>query len=91
MNNTRIRYVKQADGSLKSMQIFKSHLSPGEYYCIISADGKTGKVIDALTHLQVDKVVGTSAHKTKIALKKTLKTLNVIFLNEKREKQYGQE
>jgi hypothetical protein len=87
--STRIRYVKQPDGSLESMQVFKKNLAPDEFKCVISADGKKGKVIDARTRETQKQVSGTSAHKTKIALKDALRVLGVPFLNERREKPDG--
>lgn len=87
--STRIRYVKNPDGSLESMQVLKQNLSTNEYKAVISADGLRGKVVNAKTQETVKTVKGTSAHKTKIALKAALKALDVPFLNERREKQHG--
>ena len=81
--STRIRYVKASDGVV-SMQVLKSHTTGTEYKTSISTDGKTGKVTRMSDGEVVKKVSGTSAHKTKIALKKALKELGVVFLNEKR-------
>jgi len=89
--STRIRYIKNPDGSLESMQVLKQNLSTNEYKALISSDGLRGRVIDAKTKELIKTVKGTSAHKTKIALKAALKALDVPFLNERREKPDGQE
>lgn len=84
MNNTRIRYVKNPDGALESMQVLKAHTNGVEYKTIISPDGKDGYVLELPSKEVKFKVAGTSAHKTKIAIKSALKALGVVFLNEKR-------
>lgn len=84
MNNTRIRYVPNPDGTVESMQVFKG-ASGGEYRALITQDGKDGYVL-GMPHREILlKVSSTSAHKTKIKLKAALKTFGVIFLNERRE------
>lgn len=80
-NNTRIRYSKNANGSLVSMKIYKingkdyrSHLSnetTGFIHCV-----NTGERFD---------VTASSAHKVKIQLKKILVKLGYNFENEERE------
>lgn len=80
--NTRIRYVRNPDGTSESLQIFKGTVA--EYRALISADGRSGFVLmmpDRQIRTQVD---GPSPHKIKIKLKASLKLLGVVFLNEKR-------
>lgn len=83
--STRIRYVTNPDGTLESMQVFKAHTGGAEYKCLISTDGREGYVLTKPDNTIKIKVTASSAHKTKIALKAALKTLTVVFLNEKRQ------
>lgn len=83
MINIRIRYVNNPDGTVESMQIFKGG-GGAEYRTLITQDGKNGYVLTMPDRAIKMQVAGTSAHKTKIKLKAALKTLGVIFLNEKR-------
>lgn len=82
--NTRIRYVKQSDGSLISMRVLKAR-NGTEYRPVISADGKHGAI---LSPADKDKVAfqcsATSPHKVKIKLKEGLESLGVKFAEEKR-------
>lgn len=80
----RIRYINQSDGSAISLQTLKGITS--EYKSIIHPDGKVGEIIDAITGDVVETVMGTSKHKTKIALKKVLMSKGVSFNEEKRMK-----
>lgn len=83
MNNTRVRYVPNPDGTVESMQVFKGS-GGGEYRALISQDGKDGYVLGMPNREVRVKVTATSTHKTKIKLKAALKTFGVVFLNEKR-------
>lgn len=78
----RIRYIKQLDGSLLSMQTLKGSIA--EYKSVVHPDGKGGEVIDATTGDVMASVSGSSSHKTKIALKKELEHLGVEFVTEGR-------
>lgn len=78
----RIRYVKTPEGNWVSLQTISG--SNGDYKTMISADGKTGAVISADGSV-VKTVTGTSAHKTKIAVKVQLESLGVVFNREKRK------
>lgn len=82
--STRIRYAANPDGSLECLQILKGHTSGIEYKTLISPDGRDGYVLEMPTKAVRMMVTGTSSHKTKIALKRALKALGVVFLNEKR-------
>lgn len=84
MNNTRIRYTLNPDGTFQSAHVFKAP-GGGEYRCMITADGKEGLVLSLPDNTIKLRVKGTSFHKTKIALKAALKSLTVVFLNEKRK------
>lgn len=81
----RIRYVKRTDGSLTSMRVLKAE-DGKEYRPIISPDGRTGGIVIAGSDFPVATVRGTSAHKTKIALKRELQKLGVVFAGETRKK-----
>lgn len=78
----RIRYIKQTDGSLLSMQTMKG--SAAELKSVVHPDGKVGEVINAVTGDVMASVTGTSPHKTKIALKAALESLGVMFIAEGR-------
>jgi hypothetical protein len=84
MNNTRIRYVNNPDGTSESMQVFKGDKG-GEYRALITQDGKDGYILSMPNREICLKLNGTSSHKTKIKLKAALKTFGVVFLNEKRD------
>ncbi len=84
--NTRIRYVKGAEG-LVSLQTFRG--TSFEYKSVINADGKSGKIIDAVTGGVVAEVAGTSGHKVRIKLKKELIKLGVTFDVESRKTTEG--
>lgn len=81
----RIRYIKQADGSFTSMRVLKNSTG-ADLRPVISPDGKTGAVTSAVSGEILITVRGTSAHKTKIALKEALETLGVVFIPETRRK-----
>lgn len=83
MSNTRIRYVSNPDGTKESMQVLVSS-NGSEYKVMLNESGKDGWVISLPSKEVKMKVSGTSPHKTKIKLKAALKSLGVVFLNEKR-------
>jgi hypothetical protein len=79
----RIRYVKEVDGSLRSGQYITSS-SGNEYLCFISKDGMNGEIKHVSSANAIKTVRGTSAHKTKIAIKAALESLGCIFDKEVR-------
>lgn len=79
----RIRYVKQPDGSLVSMQIIST--SSGDVRSLIFPNGISGMIIDAGSGKPMSDIIGaTSAHKIKIKLKAKLASLGVTFDDESR-------
>lgn len=78
----RIRYIKQTDGSLLSMQTMKG--SSAELKSVVHPGGQVGEVINAASGDVLASVTGTSPHKTKIALKAALESLGVMFIAEGR-------
>lgn len=80
--NKRIRYVKEADGSLRSMQ-YITGADGKEYYVKIT--GTTGAVVEVATNKNYI-VEATSPHKVKIKLKSTLLALGCVFDKETRNK-----
>ena len=81
----RIRYIKNSDGGLSAMRVITSQ-SGAEYDAIIDPSGKTGHVLDYISRDVVVSVSGSSAHKTKIAIKAALESLGVVFSEETRKK-----
>lgn len=82
--NTRIRYVKQSDGSLISMRVLKAR-DGSEYRPIISTDGKNGAILCPNDKEKIAfQCTATSPHKVKIKLKNALVSLGVKFVEEKR-------
>lgn len=79
--NKRIRYVKEADGSHKSMQYIVG-ADGKEYY--VKLTGRTGAVVEVATG-KYYLVEATSPHKVKIALKNTLIALGCVFDKEVRK------
>lgn len=79
--NTRIRYIKQTDGSYISSRFIP--IKEGEARAIIEPDIKKGTVFvnNNLTGIEVR---GTSLHKIKIAIKNLLVELGAEFEKEKR-------
>jgi hypothetical protein len=65
------------------MRVIKSRLGK-EYRSVLSVDGKAGLVVDINSKAVVFECVATSAHKTKIKLKKALEELGVKFGKETR-------
>ena len=85
MSAQRIRYIKEVDGSYRSGQYVKS-VDGKEYVCGLSPDMLTGYVCStSVTDPVMVKVAGPSSHKTKIAVKKVLEQLGVVFVKESRE------
>jgi len=79
----RIRYVKQPDGSLVSMQIIAT--SSGDVRSLIFPNGISGMIIDASSGKPMSDIISaTSAHKIKIKLKTKLTSLGVTFDDESR-------
>lgn len=81
----RIRYIKHSDGGLSAMRVITSQTGV-EYDVIIEPNGKTGHILDYISRDVVMSVSGSSAHKTKIALKAALESLGVVFSEETRKK-----
>jgi hypothetical protein len=81
--NTRIRYVRNPDGSLTSGQILRGAYE-SEYRVSIHQDGNTGYIHSIKGHC-VAVVNATSPHKVKIKLKKELEKFGVVFEEEKRK------
>lgn len=81
--HTRIRYVKNPDGTYESMQIFRGS-GGGEFRALISLDGKEGYILSMPDRAVKVKVNATSPHKTRIKLKAAMKSFGVVFLNEER-------
>ena len=80
--NTRIRYSKLPDSSLVSMRVIKGKEGK-EYRAYILNGGKEGVIKDAVNEeIIIDKVFGTSPHKVKIAIKKSLEKLGCKFEKE---------
>lgn len=80
--NTRIRYSRLPDGSFESMRIIVAS-NGHEYRVGLSADGLLGKIHSYSSGI-VMTVKGTSAHKTKIAIKTLLMANGCEFEEEKR-------
>lgn len=80
----RIRYVKQIDGSLISVQVMRSMI--GDVKSLILPDGKSGKVIriDGSGDAS-DVITATSSHKIRIKLKHALMRIGVKFARERRD------
>ena len=79
----RIRYVAgPIPDSFVSLQVF-SNGKGREFKTMIEPGGKTGMVVEP-DGTVVDKVSGTSSHKTKIALKEALSKLGAVFEKEER-------
>ena len=80
----RIRYVKQIDGSLISMQVMRSSI--GDVKSLILPDGKSGKIIriDGSGDAS-DIITASSGHKIRIKLKIALLRIGVRFSRERRE------
>lgn len=80
----RIRYVKQPDGSLVSMQIISTAV--GDVRSLIFPNGTSGMIIDAANGSGMcDVITATSAHKIKIKLKAKLSAaFGVSFDDESR-------
>jgi hypothetical protein len=79
----RIRYVKQPDGSLVSMQVIVTNR--GDVRSLIFPDGVSGQIIDAGNHKAVGELQrATSGHKIKMKLKSQLISLGVTFDDESR-------
>jgi len=79
----RIRYVKQPDGSMVSMQIIQTH--NGEVRSVIFPNGTSGMLVDASSGKPVSDILATtSSHKIKIKLKSKLSLLGVVFDDESR-------
>jgi len=79
--NKRIRYINEADGSLRSMQ-YVVGADGKEYYVRIT--GSTGAVVEVATGKNYI-VEATSPHKVKIKLKNTLTALGCAFDKEVRK------
>jgi hypothetical protein len=80
----RIRYVKQPDGSLVSMQIISTPV--GDVRSLIFPNGTSGMIVDAGSGKGLsDVLTATSAHKIKIKLKaKLMASFGVTFDGESR-------
>lgn len=87
--STRIRYTKGVDKEWVSVQVFKT-TAGRELKAELSPSMKEGAVKDAVTGDYLIVVKGTSAHKTKIKVKKALADYGVEFVTEGRKKRNEQ-
>ncbi len=79
--STRIRYTTLVDGIKQSMQVLKAD-NGQEYYVLIMADDKSAHIADAGTKTIIKTVYGTNPGATRMAAKKALKELGVVFETE---------
>ncbi len=80
--STRIRYVKNAQGTMVAMQVFQGGVMSyrPEFY----PDTNIGQIVEVVSQRVVSQVQATSAHKIKIKLKEELSKLGVVFEKETR-------